>query len=499
MLETDSQKNNSHNEVHNLLYLIKSQNSHNNLYEHLQKLFETKVHMNDDKKFIDLLEDISIRIKEKGTYFIEEKVRESLLHYLEEFNKNSKQKKALLNPLVKLDPDGGDPQVITEVKYVPEYHNIFQYLEWVGISLGEKESFLLTNSLRNLSFNKNLPNGVTFWGKIFGTEKDYYIVEASGVEPNNDNNNQNQEEQKDLEKRNEDGINKNTYYVTNDLTSEWIELPDIKPEQLRAARKIRYIFTGNLKRNIVTNPHFPGLEKELLRCQIARISHGVKIEPSIDHWKVDTDAPFKPLEKNPDAKPMKPNDYLLLKNWIHFYPGIINQGRVQHYIEVPDDTPDADEYRKKEIDKDPFDKRARPISEDSYLNSSIPNVKIPAWKLQYLYDDKIYINNNIKLNPDDPEEQKDNTENYAVICLRSLRWPGAHVVKIKNEIHTLYFGWGQKFADYTLGEKFVYQDFPIIPRDINDYEEFPEPNSPPNEGNPNDLRNDNNDPNNDPI
>jgi hypothetical protein len=168
-------------DVYGLLHQIKSKDGHNTLYEHLQKLYETKVDLNDEHKFLDLLEDISLRIKTNGTYFQEDNARESLFKYLQEFEKNSKKKKTLLGPLVKIIPDS-DPEVITQVNFVPEYHNIFQSLEWVGISIGEKESYLLTNSLRSLVMNKSLPSGVSFWGKIYGREKDYYIAEAVGVE-----------------------------------------------------------------------------------------------------------------------------------------------------------------------------------------------------------------------------------------------------------------------------------------------------------------------------
>lgn len=181
MLETDKHQNN--NDVYHLLSQIHSEDKQNHLYGHLQKLYETKMEMNDDKKFIDLLEDISIRIKKDGKYFNKEHTKTSLFHYLEEFNKNAKKKKELIEPLTTKDPDGGEPTKIASVSFVPEYENIFQILEWVGISLGDKEPYLLTNSLRNLAFKKSLLNGVTFWGKIFGSEKDYYIAEASGVEP----------------------------------------------------------------------------------------------------------------------------------------------------------------------------------------------------------------------------------------------------------------------------------------------------------------------------
>lgn len=179
--ETEKSSKMKQMEVQELLNAIKSSSKKDNLYTHLQMLYDTKIQMNDDKKFIDLIEDISLRIKTNGKYFNEAEIVDSLHRYLEEFNKNSKKKKNLIDPLVKLEEDGTITP-ITSVSYIPEYHNIFQTLEWVGISIGEKESYLLTNSLRNLAFNKNLPNGATFWGKIYGTDKDYYIAEASGVE-----------------------------------------------------------------------------------------------------------------------------------------------------------------------------------------------------------------------------------------------------------------------------------------------------------------------------
>jgi len=180
-METDTKK-----EVFTLLNSIKSKDKSNpdyTLFQHLQRLYETKEELNDDRKFLDLLEDISIRIKKEGSYFNDAQVKESIHHYLSEFEKNSKKKKILLGPLIKPAQDAGEqPEIVPQVNYVPEYHSLFQSLEWVGISIGEKESYMLTNSLRSLVNSRGLPNGVVFWGKIYGREKDYYIAEASGVE-----------------------------------------------------------------------------------------------------------------------------------------------------------------------------------------------------------------------------------------------------------------------------------------------------------------------------
>jgi len=153
---------------------------------------------------------------------------------------------------------------------------------------------------------------------------------------------------------------------------------------------------------------------------------------------------------------------------------------------VPEGVENPEEYRKAYQAKDPFEKRMKSISDDQPLPSSIPNIKIPAWKLQYVYDDKIYINPNIKLNPEeeDPNNQKDNTANYSIVCIRSLRWPGAHLIRNRNENYNVYFGWGQKFADTLMGEKFVYEDFPEIPYDVEDKEDAAEPQEPVEDGKP---------------
>lgn len=56
-------------------------------------------------------------------------------------------------------------------------------------------------------------------------------------------------------------------------------LPDLKPEDVDAARGIRAQFTGNLNEKIFTNPFFFKTEQFLLRAQIARISFSTSLVP----------------------------------------------------------------------------------------------------------------------------------------------------------------------------------------------------------------------------
>jgi radial spoke head protein 4A len=262
-----------------------------------------------------------------------------------------------------------------------------------------------------------------------------------------------------------------------------VELPDVKPSLLIASRNIRYIFSGNLKKNIVTNPHFLGTEQDLLRCQIARITHATTIVPSIDNFTFDKEAPFRPLEPNEEGKKLKQNDYLNLSNWVHYLPGILKEGRISHFERETPEGVDPEEFMNKIKLADPFDIRMQSIADDKSILSVIPKVKVPAWKLQYVYDDKIYINPEIIQDPEetDPNNIKDNTVNYTIICIRSLRWPGAYTIRLKGQNHNIYCGWGQKFPEYGIGKSFVYESFPNIPDDLADTKEQPEPNAPPKE------------------
>lgn len=80
-----------------------------------------------------------------------------------------------------------------------------------------------------------------FWGKIIGSESDYFIAEgiaeAGGEEG---------ELPPEVEGKGT-GVNKQTYWVCADLlVGEWKELPLITPDQINASRRIKYQFTGNL-------------------------------------------------------------------------------------------------------------------------------------------------------------------------------------------------------------------------------------------------------------
>ena len=461
-----------------------------NLYDHLKQLLKTKYLINDDEKFDDLFEDISIRIKDKGYYILDEdnSTKEYITKILNSpnsptiFQTQFDKEKNLMKPNVKTE-EGAEATPITQINFIPDYYELFEKFSSIGICFSQKELFLLNKSMNKLA--TTITNGnLTFFGKIFGSEKDYYIIEATEIDPPENFNYDN-----DMEKRKEDGINKNVYFVTNDLSEKWVELPDIKPNQLMISRKIKYNFTGNLDTPIYSNPSFLGTEKHLLRCIIARIYHGAKLVPSINHFTIeDPENQFKPLTPAEKPTKFKYEDLLNLKNWIHFPPGILNCGRVSHLQVDPPEGIDPEEFKKKIIANDPFDKRIKNILEDKKIFITQKNKIIP-WKIETGYENNIYINPYVKLldetQPDfDPNEQKDNKANFLTICIRSLRWPGAFNVWTGKESYFFYIGNGQKYLE--VNEKpYVFKDFPKIPSDKPDKVDQPEPHLPKVEVDPN--------------
>ena len=353
---------NAYKEISEMLSEIKSEDGESNVLELLSKLLDTKIELDNDQLYTDQFEDISIKIKKNGFYIKDSLKRESLLKYLDDFSKNIKSKKDLLKPpMNKAEGEGGgegegegggaEPEnegtPITQVNFVEDYYSLFNKISWAGIGFDEKTSFLLTNSIRNLSA-KLQAGFLRFFGIIYGIEKDYYIVQAPDYDSAEENK-EGEKEEKDprMENRKEDGVNQFAYFVTNDLTTEWIELPDVTPNQIIGSRLIRYSFTGDLNRNIYSNPYFNGQEKHYLRCQISRIYHGTKLVPTINHYNIeDPENPFKAFVLNEKPKPFKHEDLINLKTWIHYPPNILKQGRVSHFIEAPEDA-DPEEFKKK--------------------------------------------------------------------------------------------------------------------------------------------------------
>ena len=141
---------------------------------------------------------------------------------------------------------------------LPNYVDHAAILETAGIGFGEDMSLMVQKSLRRLA-KLSGASQLKFFGKIFGTQADYWV--AQGVL------NFEEEAARDpqQEKRGQ-GVNATVFWVTTNLVGDWIQLPDVQPIHIILAQKFKKLFTGNLNAKIDSNPPFPGSEKHLLRA-----------------------------------------------------------------------------------------------------------------------------------------------------------------------------------------------------------------------------------------
>lgn len=163
--------------------------------------------------------------------------------------------------------------------------------------MGQYNTLLLQKSLKDLATKADAAN-LRLWGKIKGTQKDYFVVEGTSSQGAAE-----AEEGSQIENRGSEGINKFAYWVSNSPAGPWTVLPDISADDLKAAKTIKVLFTGDLNHKIVTNPFYFKTEKEYLRSTIARISFSTTLVPK-GVYRLVEDNPNEIEENVPDEGPI---------------------------------------------------------------------------------------------------------------------------------------------------------------------------------------------------
>jgi len=273
---------------------------------------------------------------------------------------------------------------------------------------------------------KTVANNMRFWGKIIGTQADYYIAEADNEEEISD----------ELKEVVEDatGANKYSYWVCSYPGGPWEKLELLHPAQVVASRKLKKYFTGKLNAEVFGYPPFSMTqpngeivtwqEKHLLRAQIARISSACVLTPDGVFEKNDDEdgLTIRAIEEPDDDKgnQFENTDFIsTLDNWRHKQLETNQLGRC-----LPLKNEDGDTMTGPGI---PVQKLALlPVLEANYcdnLGSSISE----CWTLRK--------RNNI-------------------VSIRNLNWPGAvslgwaPIAGTKNlwSYANIYVGYGTKFA-----------------------------------------------------
>lgn len=365
--------------------------------------------------------------------------------------------------------------------------------KWCGIGLREVEVYRIMVALKKLLDSKPLAT-VRFWGKVYGLEKDYFICEGEldperlpevegdgepeeeeegGVKPTAISDQLNTHKAKPLPVIQPEargfGTNKYTYFVatTADLT-EWIELPNVRPDWIHAARKISKLFTGCLDAPVGAHPPFPGLEKEYLRAQIARIMHTTTVVPrmlfslteqaeeeeedasqnrprkyTVDAWEdipeiqptevLDTEdeeaAKFKLLSGG-----YKDDALMMLENWVHFQPPIFHgQARASAFKPEEEEAVDDEEEGERPVPPPPeqVNPRLSDLAHDAKMRFKHHSKRaFPPWAVRKAF-----------------HIPSSTTRLYLI---SSLLWPGAHayakcIDNLPGAKHSnIYIGYGIK-------------------------------------------------------
>lgn len=289
-------------------------------------------------------------------------------------------------------------------------------LEWAGVSFGESESYRLSLGLKHLAASAGAAD-LRLWGKITGSQADYYIAEGNtdaGVG--------------DADKNTMDyydcaavagegyriGANAHTYWVCSHAGGEWTELPDVTCQQIVVSRALRKMFTGNLDAPVCGYPPFPGTEKNYLRAIIARISSDTVIVPDgvfVAGMPEDVEAEDEAglmimgnEEMDSESRPAE--EVADPSSWVHMELALNKIGRATPFPTNPDD---------EEAEENP----------DAELAGAALRVVGEEEGFEEVYIKKV-------------------CNNFAVI--RNMKWPGAYTAANQRSYANVYVGTGVEYS-----------------------------------------------------
>jgi len=371
---------------------------HSHLTEVIHKLLSSK-----DPNALDNLENISLEIKKQHFAAAEPGAKNAPppLPAGDDWSKRS-------NKLFTVDTSEEDE----DMQDVLSEMSLF---EWAGVGLGAEELYRVFLAMTALKATYSLSK-VRFFGKILGTESDYYVVEGipssppptvpvseGGVpaEPSGV------------------GLNSLAYFVTTDVSKAFVPLPDVTPEQVVAAGLIKKYLTGNLEAPVRCYPPFPGAEASLLRAQLALISTATCLVPADKLVEdAESEAELKPIIPNVDYEAKEAKEMVELSGWVKLGMGILKTGRCTNVPKEPkEDEEEAEEEEAEEM-KAALESIEMDAPVGEYKVSEEPTV-IDAWT------PKLY-----------------NTKGAPVAILKSGAWPGAYAAATKSSFANIYIGYG---------------------------------------------------------
>ena len=107
--------------------------------------------------------------------------------------------------------------------------------QYGGVGFGDYDTMLMQKSMMKL-LGSSGASQMRFWGKIKGTEFDYYVAEGKQDGGGDDGGGDDGDDkgapaEAGMEARGT-GSNEYVYWVCNSLIEHWVKLPDVKPSQI---------------------------------------------------------------------------------------------------------------------------------------------------------------------------------------------------------------------------------------------------------------------------
>lgn len=432
-----------------------------NVYDHLSKCL-TKILDERPENVYDIFEDISKDTKRSKFTSTVDTVQDRIDPSTEVALAQIQRKL-----FAKGDGDEGEAEPEEDVETpLPNLMELTFFFEQAGVGLNREEMIRIWLALKNLTDTHNLQH-VRFWGKIFGTEQNYYVAEVEYREGDEEQEEEDEEteeaheeetekdegeegeeeaEEDDTPKpdykpppvvpreENKTGPNKKTYFVCNDPGKPWTKLPPVTPAQIVCARQIKKFFTGRLDAPVVSYPPFPGNESNYLRSQIARISAGTHISP-LGFYQFDEEEEEEEetegrdnFVENLDFEGLTLRELCdpSLSNWAHHVQHILPQGRCVWWNPVQkneDEFEDEEEEEEREEPDEPEPEQGPPLLTPLSEDAEIGNM--PPWT---------------------PKVSSNLIPQFAVACMHSNLWPGAHAFATGKKFENVYIGNGHKYS-----------------------------------------------------
>ena len=316
--------------------------------------------------------------------------------------------------------------------------NAFIYKE-IGRGVSDIESNAIDQALK--FFSKKEKKNFRYFGKIFGSERDYNIIYTSQKSEKKENFGTTEENDKagelkpHWEKENE-GVNSFIIYVSTNYEN-WEKLPNIGPEHIRASRCQKILFSGDLTKNLEKRG-FPETEAFYLKCQVIRILCSNFVIPQ-GYYKLDEETNTVLIDRESlEELYLNFEDLNSLENWVHKYPSILKNGRFSHFVPSFYNEEQKDDLLQGLEDNEPLIDLLRALNED----------KEKLWKTRY-FGKKDFFTKIIK------ENEVQNS--FGVYTLESNNWKGAiNVFSLNLQIFSFcYFGYGLKENQEILSSKIL--------------------------------------------